>query len=78
MILDYIDTTKELHKGQSVVTLGQEAQGLSSRFPPNLPIGEVTKASLREQEASQQIRLRPYADLFALDIVQVLTGDSRP
>ena len=43
-------------------------------FPPNLPIGEVTRASIVEQEASQQVRLRPYADLANLDIVQVLTG----
>ena len=42
-----------------------------------LPIGEVTKASLREREARQQVHLRPYADLADLDVVQVLTGGSR-
>jgi len=78
LILDYIDTTEPIQNGSTVVTLGQDAEGLESRFPPNLPIGEVTKASLQEQEASQQIRLRPYADLPNLDIVQVLTGGERP
>jgi rod shape-determining protein MreC len=74
LILDYIDTTEKIGIGQSVVTSGWRAQGLASLFPPNLPVGEVTRASIVEQEASQQVRLRPYADLANLDLVQVLTG----
>jgi cell shape-determining protein MreC len=78
LILDYIDTTKPIGIGSQVVTSGFEAQGYASRFPPNLPIGEVTKSSLLEQEASQQVRLRPYADMPNIDIVTVLTGGDRP
>lgn len=78
LILDYIDTTKPIGIGASVVTSGFETEDFSSRFPPNLPIGEVTKSSLLEQEASQQVRLRPYADIPNLDTVQVLTGGERP
>jgi rod shape-determining protein MreC len=63
--------------GDIVVTAGWRAQGLASLFPPNLPVGEVTKASIVEQEASQQVHLRPYADMRNLDFVQVLTGGSR-
>jgi hypothetical protein len=37
----------------------------------------VTSASIVEQEASQQIHLRPYVDMANLDLVQVLTGGSR-
>jgi rod shape-determining protein MreC len=77
LILDFINSTKSVHKGEAVVTSGWRAQGLSSLFPPDLPIGEVTRASIVEQEASQQVRLRPYADLANLDLVQVLTGGSR-
>jgi rod shape-determining protein MreC len=77
LILDYIDTTAKIHLGQAVVTSGWTAQGISSLFPPNLPVGEVTRASIVEQEASQQVRLRPYADIPNLDLVQVLTGVSR-
>ena len=51
LILDFIDATKDIHKGQAVVTAGWRAQGLASHFPPNIPIGEVTRASLVEQEA---------------------------
>ncbi len=74
LILDYIDATEHIGVGQPVVTSGWRAEGLSSLFPPDLPVGEVTRASIVEQEASQQVRLRPYADLADLDIVQVLTG----
>jgi rod shape-determining protein MreC len=77
LILDFIDSAKHVHKGQAVVTAGWRSQEIESRFPPNIPIGEVTKASLVEQEAQQQVHVRPYADLRDLDLVQVLTGGSR-
>ncbi len=77
LILDFIDSTKHVHGDQAVVTSGWRAQGLASLFPPGLPIGEVTSAPIVEQEASQQVHLRPYADIANLDLVQVLTGGSR-
>ena len=77
LILDFIDSTKEVRGGQTVVTSGWRAEGLASLFPPGLPIGEVTQASIVEQEVSQQVHVRPYADLANLDVVQVLTGGSR-
>jgi rod shape-determining protein MreC len=77
LILDFLDSEKLVGKGQTVVTSGWRAEGRASKYPPNLPIGEVTKASLEEQEAQQQVHVRPYADLRELDLVQVLTGGSR-
>lgn len=77
LILDFIDSTKDVHRGQAVVTSGWRAEGLASLFPPGLPVGEVTSAPIVEQEASQQVHLRPYADIANLDLVQVLTGGSR-
>jgi len=77
LILDFLNSEKRVGKGQSVVTSGWRAAGLEAGDPPNLPIGEVTEASLVEQEAQQQVHVRPFADLRELDIVQVLTGGSR-
>lgn len=77
LVLDFIDSTKRVHRGLTVVTAGWRAQGLTSHFPAGLPIGEVTRAPVVEQEASQQVHVRPYADLRNLDIVQVLTGGWR-
>ena len=37
----------------------------------------MTEASIVEQEAQQQVHVRPFADLRDLDLVQVLTGGSR-
>jgi rod shape-determining protein MreC len=77
LILDFIDSTEKIGVGQAVVTSGWRAEGLASLFPPDIPVGEVTRASIVEQEASQQVRLRPYADLANLDLVQVLAGGPR-
>jgi rod shape-determining protein MreC len=77
LILDFIDSTRKVHRGETVVTSGWRAQGLASLFPPGLPVGEVTRAPVVEQEASQQVHVRPYADLRDLDLMQVLTGGSR-
>ena len=77
LILDFIDSSKHVHQGEAVVTAGWRAQGLASLFPPNLPVGEVTQTSIVEQEASQQVHVRPYADLRDLETLQVLTGGSR-
>lgn len=77
LILDFLDSEKLVGKGQSVVTAGWRTQEFQSGYPPNLPIGEVVEASLREQEAQQQVHIRPFADFRDLDLVQVLTGGSR-
>lgn len=77
LILDFIDSSKHVHTGQAVVTAGWRSGEIESRFPPNIPIGEVVEAPIREQEASQRVQVRPYADLRDLDLVQVLTGGSR-
>jgi rod shape-determining protein MreC len=77
LILDFLGSEKLVGKGQSVVTSGWRGQGIESGYPPNLPIGEVDEAPLLEQEAQQQVHIRPFADLGDLDLVQVLTGGSR-
>ncbi len=77
LILDFLDSSKHLHRGETVVTAGWRAQGLTSLFPPNLPVGEVTETSIIEQEASQMVHLRPFAEIRNLETLQVLTGGSR-
>lgn len=77
LILDFINSTKPLHKGQDVVTSGWHGPGIEAHFPPNIPIGEVVKAPIVAQEAQQQVEVRPFADLRDLEIVEVWTGGSR-
>jgi rod shape-determining protein MreC len=73
LILDFIDSSKHVRVGETVVTSGWKARGLSSLYPYGIPLGRVTQASVAEQEASQQVHVRPYADLRQLEFVQVLT-----
>jgi rod shape-determining protein MreC len=77
LILDFINSTKPLHKGQVVVTAGWRASDIEAGFPPNIQIGEIVEASIIKQAAQQQVEVEPFADLRDLDIVQVLTGGSR-
>jgi cell shape-determining protein MreC len=77
LILEFLDTAKMIHQGEDVVTAGWRSEGRASLFPPNIPVGRVTDASIVEQQASQQVHLRPFADMRSLDILQVLTGGSR-
>jgi cell shape-determining protein MreC len=77
LILDFIDSTKRVHGGQTVVTSGWRAQGLASHFPAGLPLGEVTRAGIEQQLAQETVDVRPYADLRNLEFLQVLTGGAR-
>jgi rod shape-determining protein MreC len=77
LVLSFLNSDKSVHRGQAVVTAGWSAEEIESRFPPNIPVGEITKASVIVQEAQEKVNVRPYADLRNLGAVQVLTGGSR-
>jgi rod shape-determining protein MreC len=59
-----------------VVTGGFRSSGLESLYPPNIPIGRVTKADPQELATDQQVHITPIADLRHLDFVQILIGPS--
>jgi rod shape-determining protein MreC len=77
LVLSFLNSDKHVHKGESVVTAGWHGEGIESHFPPNIPVGEVTHASINEQEAQGRSIVRPYAELRNLNTLQVLTGGSR-
>jgi rod shape-determining protein MreC len=72
LVLDFVEHGKDINETQPVVTAGFSSDGLSSLYPPGIPIGEVSEASLAEQEAYQRVHVRPYADLRDMEFVQVL------
>jgi rod shape-determining protein MreC len=79
MLLDFIDKSQPIHKGQMVVTAGWTNGTLSSFYPEGIPIGEVRDTTVGQQETYQNVRLIPYADMRNLDYVQVATkGPVRP
>jgi rod shape-determining protein MreC len=77
LVLEFLDQTRGIARGQSVVTSGWRDGELSSLYPPNLPIGEVKSAPIDEREAIQTVEVTPFPDFRNLDIVQVLTGGNR-
>jgi rod shape-determining protein MreC len=78
LVLSFLNSDKHVHKGESVVTAGwHDGEGIESHFPPNIPVGELIKASIFEQEAQERANVRPYAELRNLNTLQVLTGGSR-
>ncbi len=73
LLLQRIPRGDRVRVGQQVVTAGIESARLTSYFPPDIPVGVVTRVDPNELESSQQVHIRPYADLRDLDVVQVLT-----
>jgi rod shape-determining protein MreC len=62
--------------GDIVVTGGFRTSRLESLYPPNVPIGRVTKADPEELATDQQVHVAPIADLRHLNFVQILVGPS--
>ena len=75
--LNFIEEASEVRTGETLVTAGWSADGLSSRFPAGIPVGRVTEASVGEQETFQLVRVRPFVDLAELDVVQILIKSER-
>lgn len=71
--LNFVQRGREIREDQVVVTAGFAIGGLSSIYPPGIPIGRITDASLEEQQAYQRVHLRAFADLRNMEFVQVLT-----
>ena len=76
-VLEFIDETRGIEEGQSVVTAGWRDDDLASIYPPNLPIGEILEVPIDTREAVRSVNVRPYPDFANLEFVTVLTGGSR-
>ena len=74
LIFELITGNQEVKPGAELVTSGFADGPLRSRFPPGVPIGEAKEASTGEQQLSQRIHIRPFAELSNIEFVTVLTG----
>jgi rod shape-determining protein MreC len=77
LLLEFIQHNRRVPKGQTVVTAGWRSGSLASLFPYGIPIGRVSEVTIEEQQADQQVHVKPFADVREIDIVQVLTGGKR-
>src|SRR3954471_11771206 len=71
--LDFLERGANIAPGQMVVTAGFSTGDLGSIFPPGIPIGKITQATVEEQQAYQRVHLEPFANLRDMDFVKVLT-----
>lgn len=70
-----IQGEKEVSEGDELVTAGfTSSDGLSSRFPGGIPIGEVIESSVSPSGEVEGVRVEPYADMADLDHVTVLAS----
>lgn len=74
LLLNFVSRRSKLDQGDRVSTAGSRSSRLESLFPPDIPIGVVTRVDEEELSQYQRVHVRPFADLRRLDFVQVLTG----
>jgi rod shape-determining protein MreC len=79
LLLDNVSPGARLNEGDRVVTRGTvpNPEGLDSLYPRGLPIGVITRIE-REGTDTQEIHLRPHANMRDLDFVQILTRPQGP
>ncbi len=79
LLMDFISNDQKIQAGDILVTAGWSSGSISSAFPYGLQIGHVTEATPSTQGSFQKVRVRAYADLRGMDLVQILTnGPKRP
>jgi rod shape-determining protein MreC len=73
--LQYTTRRDRVERGWNVVTAGttSTSERFESIYPPGIPIGSVTRVEDAGTD-SQQVHVRPFADLRRLEFVQVLTA----
>jgi rod shape-determining protein MreC len=72
--MQYTTRNDRVDVGQTAVTAGTRSRSdrLRSLFPPNIPIGRVTRVDNPGTD-DQLVHVRPFADMRRLEFVQVLT-----
>jgi rod shape-determining protein MreC len=70
--LNFVERGEQIAEGQMVVTAGFSTGNLGSVFPPGIPIGKITNATLEEQQAYQRVHLSAFSDLRDMNFVKVL------
>lgn len=72
-----IAKTSRYNEKDYVYTAGSSSSKFGSRFPPDIPIGVITEID-DENTDSQQVHVRPLADLRRLDGLRVLRAPDAP
>jgi rod shape-determining protein MreC len=78
LVMKFAPPGTKLNPGDRVLTRGTEPDDRrQSLYPVGLPIGAITRID-NEGTDTQEIHLRPFADMRSLDFVQILTKPRGP
>ena len=78
LLMQFTQPNAELRVGDRVVTRGTEPQDRGpSLYPVGLPIGDIRRIDNQDTD-TQEVHVRPYADMRRLDFVQILTRPQGP
>ncbi|HVL97450.1 MAG TPA: rod shape-determining protein MreC [Solirubrobacteraceae bacterium] len=75
--LEFVQAPR-VRRGERVVTAGSLSPRLKSYFPPNIPIGRVSRVDIGDGDLDRRIHVKPAADLGSLLWVEILTRDVEP
>jgi rod shape-determining protein MreC len=78
LLLKFTPPNARLNPGDGVVTRGtvSDTDRYPSLYPAGLPIGVITRID-HEGTDTEEVHLRPYANMRSLDFVQVLTRSDK-
>jgi rod shape-determining protein MreC len=78
LVMQFTQPNSKLKQGDRVVTRGTEPQDRGpSLYPVGLPIGDIRRIDNQDTD-TQEVHVRPYADMRSLDFVQILTRPEGP
>jgi rod shape-determining protein MreC len=77
MSFDQVQKEQQVQEGDVLVTAGWKENGLSSIYPPNIPVGRVVSVGQNEVDLYKHIQLQPFADFSSLRYVLVVTKKNR-
>lgn len=77
MQLRQVKQSATVHVYDNLVTSGFSRNGLTSRYPAGIPIGQVTSVRNDSADVYKTVQVSPYADVDRLDHVYVLVPKER-
>jgi rod shape-determining protein MreC len=74
---EHVSKDQRVAQGDELVTAGWKSGSLSSIYPANIPIGQVTSVGQNDVALYKNVQLQPYANVKTLSSVLVLIPKNR-
>ena len=74
LILDGVDKSAIVSRGDEIVTEGAKRGELPSLYPRGIPIGKVTYVNQTDTDPYKRIQVEPFVDFDSIDAVLVLVA----